>query len=116
MTNSQLFLRRRFAPADGGFGARADRALDGDIQERRPAGGKGSLQRRREIFGPLDKLTIAAQALHDLLVTSLEQICGNGPAVKTELNLPVDAPRRIVAEYGDDDAGCLLYVALTQAK
>jgi len=49
-----------------------------------------------------DKLAVTTQALHDLLVTSLQQVSGHRSAVEAQLDLPVDTPGRIVTEYADD--------------
>ena len=97
-----LFASRCFAAADGGFGSGANRALDGDVQQRRASGGECSIQCRREILGAFDKLAVTTQALHDLLVTSLQQVSGHRSAVEAQLDLPVDTPGRIVTEYADD--------------
>src|SRR4030095_11774863 len=97
-----LFLRRYSAPADGGFRSRTNGALDGDVEQRGLAAGQCSLERRPKIVRLLDELAVAAEALDDWLVTSLEQVGGHRAAIQTQLNLPVDAPGRIVADERDD--------------
>src|SRR5688572_15664775 len=91
-----------FAPADGSFRSRADRAFHGDVQQSRFAGSERAFQRGLEVVRTLDELAVAAETLHYLFVAALAEICADGAAVKAELNLPVDAPRRIVADDRDD--------------
>src|SRR6266403_6002276 len=93
-----LFFRGCFAPADSGFGTRADRPLDGDIEQRGLAAGQRSFKRRRKILGPFDEFTVTAKALDHLIVAGLQQVRGDRAAIKTQLNLPVDTPSRIVAQ------------------
>ena len=45
---------------------------------------------------------MTAQALHYLVIAGRQQVGGYRPAVQAQLNLPVNAPRRVVAQNGND--------------
>src|SRR5690348_16256516 len=65
LNSRPLSLPCSLAPSDRGLGARTDRLLDDDVEQRGTPGSERAFERRRQILGALDELAVTAQAFDD---------------------------------------------------
>ena len=87
---------------DGGLGAWADRPLDRYVYERGKVRREGPLECGRKFCRVPHEFAVSAERFDDLIVSRWKEVGGDRLAVDAELDLPVNAPRRVVAEYGRD--------------
>ena len=96
-------LRYGALPAvDGGLAPGTDGALHLDIDEGRTAAVEGSVEGVGEVGGLTHVQPLAAEGLDEPVVPDGQEVGGHGLAVDLKLNLPVDAPRRVVAQHCRD--------------